>query len=312
MTYSVELRFHPIYELLNSLHVYIHASFYKKVDLGAKWRKATMKKLSTELAEALESEQIEHLSYLNYLNDYLFSLKLGNAPLEQLLQELSKLEEEEVINYFLNQLHVSEEKLKPHIGTFHQSLHLVKRWNEEYFQQIAPSILPSLEMDFKQKSELLRKEAPSDFVEKVTNGLLLRGFSEVKKVILYPVYHASPIITFAHFPQVHYYGYPVDLIPSSEEPSPSLMRRGVALTDKNRLQILRYLVNNERSFTDIVKYIGLAKSTVHHHLISLRAAGLVQVIVTPHSSDRFRLREEGLEHIFQDYHRYIFSDRNES
>lgn len=310
MTYSIELRFHPIYELLNSLHVYLHANFYKKSDLGANWRKATMKKLSKELAEALESEQIEHLSYLN---GYLFSQELGTAPIEQLLQELSKKEEEEVIDYFVNQLDILEDKLKPRIGTFHNSLHLVKRWHDEYFQQMDPFILTSLEIDIEQKRKLLGKEEPNNFVEKVTNGLVLRGFSEVKKVVLYPVYHASPIITFSQFPQIHYYGYPVDLIPSStEEPSPSLIRRSVALTDKNRLQILRYLVHSERSFTEIVKYIGLAKSTVHHHLISLRAAGLVQVIMSPHSSERFRLREEGLKYIFQDYERYLFSDQNKS
>lgn len=33
----------------------------------------------------------------------------------------------------------------------------------------------------------------------------------------------------------------------------------------------------ERSFTDVVRKTGLAKSTVHHHLVALRASGLVRV-----------------------------------
>jgi DNA-binding IclR family transcriptional regulator len=40
---------------------------------------------------------------------------------------------------------------------------------------------------------------------------------------------------------------------------------------------LRFLATGPRSFTDVVQVMGLAKSTVHHHMVVLRAAGLVRV-----------------------------------
>lgn len=305
MSFNVELKFHPIFELLNSLHVYIQPSFYKKGELGERWRNETTKRISKELAEELQSKKNKQRSHLF---EYIFGQELAGMTIEQVLNELDNTEEKKLVTFFEERLSPGE-KWEPDLDLFHHSLELVKRWNEEYFRHIDPRILAALETDFLEKNELLRKEEPVDFVEKVTNGLILRDFQEVKKIVLYPVYHASPIITYSWYPLIQYYGYPVDLLPqSAEEPSPSLMRRGVALTDKNRLKILRYLVKGERSFTEIVQYIGLAKSTVHHHLISLRASGLVQVIISPESSDRYRLREEGLEQIFQDYHRFLLNE----
>ncbi|MGG0718138.1 winged helix-turn-helix domain-containing protein [Robertmurraya massiliosenegalensis] len=306
MSFSIELRFHPVYELLNSLNVYVQPSFYKKVELGTKWRNETKKKLSHEFAAVLESEQKEGLGLLY---EYIFGMELKNLAIEQIIQVLLRTEENEVIDYSIKHLHVPEDKLASYQGTFQNSLQILQNWNEEYFQHIDPNILSALEMDSKQKLDQLDNDHSIEFVEKVTNGLLLRGFTDVKKVVLYPVYHASPINTFSHYQHIHFYGYPVDLIPTTEEPSPNLMRRSVALSDKSRLQILRYLVQHERSFTDIVKFIGLAKSTVHHHLVILRAAGLVQVIMSPHSSERFRLREEGLRDIFEDFQQFLKPNR---
>jgi len=306
MSFSLELRFHPVYELLNSLHVYTQPSFYKKVELGTKWRNETKKSITPEFAEALESEQKEGLGLLY---EYIFSMEVKNLTIEQIIQELLRTEEHEVIDFSIKHLHVPEDKRASYQGTFQKSLQILQSWNEEYFQHIDPNILSTLELDFEQKLNQLDNENPIEFVEKVTNGLLLKGFTDVKKVVLYPVYHASPINTYSHYQHIHFYGYPVDLIPTTEEPSPRLMRRSVALSDKSRLQILRYLVQHERSFTDIVKFIGLAKSTVHHHLVILRAAGFIQVIMSPDSSERFCLREEGLKGIYEDFQQFLKPNR---
>ncbi|WP_078380552.1 ArsR/SmtB family transcription factor [Sutcliffiella halmapala] len=303
MNYSIEVRFHPIYELLNSLLSYSNSSFYKKTELGMNWRKATSSKISKELAEALNSKQLEHLSYLS---EYVLCQPISNKSIDQVLEDLHNTDEQQVIQ-FLSELHVSKDYLDSHKGTFHETLQLVKKWNEEYFCHIDSNIISSLERSCEQKRQEEYDGDSLDFVEKVTNGIVMKGFDKVKKVILYPVFHSTPIITISHYQHLHCYGYPVDLPPlAEEEPSPALMRKGIALTDKNRLKILRFLGKEERSFTEIVKYIGLAKSTVHHHMIILRASGLIQVILSPDTSERFRLREQGLGHIFQNYYQYLF------
>jgi len=74
-----------------------------------------------------------------------------------------------------------------------------------------------------------------------------------------------------------------DSAPPTAVTGPARTERS-ALSDESRLRILRFLASGSRDFTEIVRFSGLAKSTVHHHLVILRAAGLVRVLVR-HSGD---------------------------
>lgn len=305
---KVELIFHPIYELLNSIHAYSETTIYKKTELGTNWRKQATSRISKELAESLNTNKKK---LFKFLYEYVLTRSFDKMPIEQILEELTNVDEQLVISDFCAKLKMKEDQMKPITETFHEAVGLVKRWNEEYFQYVDKTIITRLELDFKQKKDQLKKCAPNNvlpFIEKVTNGLVLNDFNDVKKVVLYPIYHSNPMIIYSIYEQIHFYGYPTEIIlPEAEhEPAPRLMYRGMALTDKNRLKILRYLENKERSFTDIVQFIGLAKSTVHHHMVILRASGLVQIILSPDTSERFRLREKGLEEIYRSYHDYLF------
>jgi DNA-binding transcriptional ArsR family regulator len=71
------------------------------------------------------------------------------------------------------------------------------------------------------------------------------------------------------------------------------MRLTRALSDETRLFILRLLTGKQLNFTEIVKEVGLSKSTIHYHLISLRAAGLV-IVHTTGKSASYSLRLEAL------------------
>jgi DNA-binding transcriptional ArsR family regulator len=302
MTCEVEVRFHPIYELLNSLLVFSHPSSYKKTEMGVHWRKGILKKLSMDITETLNTE------HLGLLHDYILTQPISSLPTEQWLEELIQTSPNEIKDHFQNQLQVSADKFEPLVQSFEKTLQLVNKWKKEYFEQLDPILFSALEEDCLHKREQLPQYTPLDFAEKVTNGFVLRGFDNVRKIIVYPAFHSSPIVTFSHFEHLHIYSYPVDVSPfTDEEPSSSLLQKGIALSDKNRLRILRFLGKEEKSFTEIVKFIGLAKSTVHHHMVLLRASGLVQVILSPTATERYRLREQGLENIFQNYHQYLFS-----
>jgi DNA-binding transcriptional ArsR family regulator len=304
MTCTIEIRFHPIYELFNSLHVYTHQTFYKKIEKGAIWRKALINQLSSNLVDALNSDRVDNLVILS---EYILTQPVSSLSIDQLLEKLTQVTKEEVMDHFQNHLLVSDDNLESKVGTFDQTIKIVKKWKKEYFDQLDISVMTALEADYLQKREQMDQNKPFDFVEKVTNGFVLRGFDDLTQVILYPTYHSSPIVTYSHYRHLHIYGYPVDITPISEgEPSPTLMQRGIVLSDKNRLQILRFLGKEEKSFTDIVKFIGLAKSTVHHHMVHLRASGLVQIILSPATTERYRLREKGLQNIFQHYFQFLF------
>jgi DNA-binding transcriptional ArsR family regulator len=75
-----------------------------------------------------------------------------------------------------------------------------------------------------------------------------------------------------------FYGMADEFIDSDPEAPPSwLVKTYKALSDERRLRILRRLSEEEASLDDLVDLLGLSKSTVHHHMSVLRAAGLVRV-----------------------------------
>jgi DNA-binding transcriptional ArsR family regulator len=302
MAFTIEVRFHPLYELLNSLLVFSHPSFYKKTDMGLEWRKSIIKKIGSDFTDLLNPDHV------GLLSDYIFTQPVSTLSIDQWLEELIRTNMYEVMDHLQNLSRAGTDKYSSFVESYEKTLQLVMKWKEEYFDQLDPAMISTLEEDCLQKKEQVPHYTPLDFIEKVTNGFVLTGFDDVQKIILHPAFHSSPIVTFAHYEHLHFYGYPVDISPiTAEEPTSSLLQKGIALSDKNRLKILRFLGNEEKSFTDIVKFIGLAKSTVHHHMVLLRASGLVQIILSPTATERYRLREQGLETIFQNYHQYLFS-----
>jgi DNA-binding transcriptional ArsR family regulator len=67
------------------------------------------------------------------------------------------------------------------------------------------------------------------------------------------------------------------------------VRLSKALGDEKRLRILRALADGEKTLMELADTFGVAKTTMHHHMIILRSAGLVTVGV---GSKRYRLRHE--------------------
>ncbi|MGA8417755.1 MAG: DUF1272 domain-containing protein [Candidatus Dormiibacterota bacterium] len=65
----------------------------------------------------------------------------------------------------------------------------------------------------------------------------------------------------------------------AETPDPRLVALYRALGDGTRLRILRRLAAGPATVGRIGDELGLAKSTVHEHLFSLRTAGLVRLVV---------------------------------
>ena len=84
------------------------------------------------------------------------------------------------------------------------------------------------------------------------------------------------------------------LPPGPDEPPPGLRRMTHALSDDTRLRLLRFLATGPQSFSAIVAWAGIPKSTVHYHLVALRAAGLVRIHDRSRGNDTFSLRPSAL------------------
>ncbi|MNE66567.1 HTH-type transcriptional regulator KmtR [compost metagenome] len=143
--------------------------------------------------------------------------------------------------------------------------------------------------------------------EQATAGMRLYPAEQLKQVILIPQYHPRPLVTTAFYDEFVFTSYSCDVLPPEEgRPAAALLRLTRALSDETRLYILRLLTGRQLSFTEIVKQVGLSKSTIHYHLIALRAAGLVIV----HSSGKtasYSLRLEALRNLPQQIGSYLES-----
>ena len=85
--------------------------------------------------------------------------------------------------------------------------------------------------------------------------------------------------------------HPVAALPGPPD-AEQVARLYKALGDESRLRLLQALTAGERTLAQLTEAVGLAKSTAHHHLTILRAAGLV---VSSLDDDRhYQLRQEAI------------------
>lgn len=292
MSYEVKIDFCEAYELFASFNAYTNKKSHKGLELGGRWIKNVREKLSPKF-----NEELTKLQSLDVWIDLLLLDCPANkrAPIE-FLSWVDGLSVGELYERMSPWVPEGREAFRHLEDWRNWMVYLFSLWNEEYFQHIDSSILTDLQQDVLDRQQLFEEYSPIDIVEEVTNGLRLESFEELKKVILVPQYHFRPFNLFSHYRGLHIYYYPADTQSVEvDAPSPSLMRLTKSLADENRLRILRFLTTGDKSFTEIVQFIGLAKSTVHYHMVSLRSSGLVRVHPSTKSGERYSLRQGALD-----------------
>ncbi|MNZ52655.1 Bacterial regulatory protein, arsR family [compost metagenome] len=155
---------------------------------------------------------------------------------------------------------------------------VLREWNLRYFSSINPAIIEGLAQEAASRQKQLNEMDGMEVYEQATAGMRLYPNELLKRVILVPQYHLRPLVNSSIYDEIMFTHYSCDIIsPDQGHPTPALLRLTRALSDETRLCILRLLSHKQMTFTEIVREIGLSKSTIHYHLIALRAAGLVIV-----------------------------------
>jgi len=172
---------------------------------------------------------------------------------------------------------------------------LLAAWDDQYFRHLDPAILAGLAADAAARRASLDTAAPDTVVEAATSGVYLEPVPNLDRVLLIPQYHYRPWnLTFAYY-RARLFHYATDALPPGpDEPPPALRRTTHALADDTRLRLLRFLATGPQSFSAIVAWAGIPKSTVHYHLVALRAAGLVRIHDRSRGNDTFSLRVSAL------------------
>jgi DNA-binding transcriptional ArsR family regulator len=182
----------------------------------------------------------------------------------------------------------------------------LRRFHDEVFSAL-PDVSAVLERDAAAKRALAGTMTTERLVETATNGITFEMQPQVSGVMLVPSVVIRPWVVIAEHGTLRVFCYSVadeHLEADPDAPPSYLVELYKALGDERRLRILGVLAGDDLSLRDIADRVGLAKSTTHHHLRTLRMAGLVRVIVSE-DDKRYSLRRDSIPEAAALLHAYL-------
>jgi DNA-binding transcriptional ArsR family regulator len=130
--------------------------------------------------------------------------------------------------------------------------------------------------------KLLEVLPPAEAIERLTGGYTVAPDLGLRKVTLAPSVFIHPFMSARIDEESReafiVYGVPSEIF-DTYDPVPlqrDLVTALKAMSDPNRLSVLRLLAERPMYTTELLEHLRLAQTTVHHHLAQLRAAGLVR------------------------------------
>ncbi len=302
--YQIIVDWAPAYELSVSLAALFSKSA-RTLDMGADWAKSLRDEDDAAVA-ALADLSKEQGQWIDIL--------IWQCPVKRDADSFIRwLAETPVGSLYELMAPFADETARPLPGNLRSLrdafVSALTTWNDRYFRHIDPAILQGLAAE----AERMRQEAtqypPADVVERATNGVRFDAPAGIDHVVLIPQYHYRPINLYNTVRGHRLFLYPVDALPPTPgQPPQRLARLARALDDESRLRILRLLSSGPHTFTALVELTGLAKSTIHHHMIILRAAGLVLTYDRGTGSVSYALRRSSLADLTTQLEAYLLAD----
>lgn len=150
-----------------------------------------------------------------------------------------------------------------------------------------------LERDIKAHRLMARELSAERLVELTTNGISIEAGGYTKPILLLPTVTGRPWVIFTEAPGQLIMAYPVadEYMDADPDAPPNwLIKTYKALGDERRLRILRRLSRGPASLHELAEELEVSKSTLHHHMMLLRTAGLVKVLIG--NEKEYALRED--------------------
>lgn len=170
-------------------------------------------------------------------------------------------------------------------------LDIMRGWYEEVFREQEAFLLPILARDVEAKRALKTTLSPEQLIE-VCTGWEYVPEPGVRRVVLIPSYVNRPYNSDSEHHDTRIFYYPVadeSVAAETSTPPVRLLRLAKALADERRLRILKKLSGGSYTLQELADDFGIAKTTMHHHLIMMRTAGLVRMRL---SDKRYSLRPD--------------------
>jgi len=154
-------------------------------------------------------------------------------------------------------------------------------------------VMPALRRDLELRRERVRGLAIEDAVENATDGIHYALEPGIRRVLIVPHAAMRPWVLISERLDTKIFMVAVSeacLSADLDTPPARLLQMFKALAEEQRLRILRRLaVDGPATLQEIADHLGVAKSTAHHHLVQLRAAGLT--VVDLGAERDFRIRD---------------------
>lgn len=173
-------------------------------------------------------------------------------------------------------------------------LDLVRTWRHEVLPAAAEVGLAATLRTQADAAERLLSVSPGRAYLDTAIGGLHYDPAGLDRVICVPSTQVAPVVMV-----VDGVRETVILHPPVGEPAPTggtgerLVALGRAVGDATRMQVLTLLRDGSLTAVELAQAMAAPRTTLLHHLAILRAAGLVQVTVTPGNATVYRLRTDG-------------------
>ena len=162
-----------------------------------------------------------------------------------------------------------------------------------------------LERDIEGNRSMAKRMSAERLVELTTNGISIEQAGYTRPILLLPTVAGRPWVIFTDTPDRLIMAYPVadEYMGADPDAPPNwLIKIYKALGDERRLRILRHLSRGPASLHELAEEFDISKSTLHHHMMLLRTAGLVKVLIG--NEKEYALREHVVpETVIPSHHR---------
>jgi DNA-binding transcriptional ArsR family regulator len=167
-------------------------------------------------------------------------------------------------------------------------------WHRDLFLQGEDRLAAILERDARAKGDLARRLGPAELLEEATNGFVWSDQPGLDTIALVPTWIMRPWTVDGRSGSTAVISYPVadeSLGTNGDAVTARAVKLARVLADESRVRAIQLLAAEPLNLVELAAKLDLNKSTVHHHLAELRAAGLLRV---PMGTKRYSLRPEAL------------------
>lgn len=325
----IEFDVSPAYELIAALYALSHPDGWSTYDQGAAWFDERRSQMSDALSQQIEQLPMEwgHLAgviadapqrddvgavidhiaalapaalYRALIEDSLHgSVRRVHADLIDSATAGDPTARQQLAQFAIDDCDEKGSRLIQGILDFsaddlHARIVVALREAAALFADHLAAVMPVLRHDIDLRRQRVRGLSLDDAVEAGTDGVRYSLEPGVRRVLMVPHAAMRPWVLISEHNDTKIFMVAVNdqsLRADLDTPPARLLHVFKALAEEQRLRILRRLATGgPMSLQEVADHIGVAKSTAHHHMVQLRAAGLTVVDL---GADRdFRIRDD--------------------